>query len=184
MLTIRVPAEELYDEETNEFYTTKETVLRMEHSLISMAKWEARWKKAFLTKRKRTAEETLDYFRCMTINEVDPSVYDRLTTENVEEILTYINEPMTAVYMGDPTSDGESKGGMRDVITAEVLYYDMTALNIPFECEKWHVNRLLALIHVCQIKNNPNKKTMSKAQISRRNAKLNAARRKAHNTKG
>lgn len=184
MLTIRVPAEELYNEETNEFYSTKEIVLRMEHSLISIAKWEARWKKAFLSKRKRTAEETLDYFRCMTINEVDPSVYDRLTTENVEEILTYINEPMTAVYMGDPMSDGESKGGMRDAITAEVLYYDMTALNIPFECEKWHVNRLLALIHVCRVKNNPNKKTMSKAQISRRNAKLNAARRKAHNTKG
>lgn len=184
MLTIHVPAEELYDEEKNEFITTKETTLRMEHSLISIAKWEARWKKAFLTRRKRTAEETLDYFRCMTINEVDPSVYDRLTSKNVEDILNYINEPMTAVYMGNPVDDESSRGRSKDVITAEVLYYDMTALNIPFECEKWHVNRLLALIHVCQIKNNPNPKTMSKAQLSRRNAKLNAARRKAHNTKG
>lgn len=184
MLIIRVPAEELYDEETNEFIHTKETVLRMEHSLISVAKWEARWKKAFLAKRERTAEETLDYFRCMTINDVDPSVYDHLTPQNVEDILNYINEPMTAVYMGNATFDEGPRGGAKDVITAELLYYDMTVLNIPFECEKWHVNRLLALIHVCQIKSNPNKNTMSKAQISKRNARLNAARRKAHNTKG
>lgn len=184
MLDIVIPASEYYDEVNNEFFYTKEVELHMEHSLISISKWESKWHKAFMSNRKRTSEETLDYFRCMTINKVDPEVFNNLTMENIETITDYINAPMTATYMG---SSGFEKGGARrgDTTTSELLYYYMIALGIPFECEKWHVNRLLALIHVCEVKNTPAKKrTMSRAELNRRNQALNAARRQKHNTKG
>ncbi len=181
MLEIIVPAQEYYDEETNTFFNDKEVMLRMEHSLISISKWESKWHKAFLSKRPRSSEETLDYFRCMTINQVDPSVFSRLTTDNVSQIVDYINEPMTAVYM--PKDDREGGRGPKDVTTSELLYYYMVSLGIPFDCEKWHLNRLLSLIHVCEIKNRP-PKSMSKAEIARRNSKLNAARRAKHHTRG
>lgn len=184
MLTIQIPGEELFNEETNEFYNTSSVTLQMEHSLISISKWESKWHKAFLTNKKRTPEETLDYFRCMTINKVDPEVFDRLSVENIDEITTYINEPMTAVYMGNFKGDSGGGKASRDVTTSEVLYYYMISLGIPFECEKWHLNRLLALIHVCEVKNSGGSQKMSRAQLNRRNASLNAARRKAHGTKG
>lgn len=180
MLDIVIPGQEFFDEEKNEFVYTKPVSLKMEHSLISVSKWESKWHKAFLSKRERTAEETLDYFRCMTVNHVDPSVFDYLTTENVNTIVDYINEPMTAVYINN---DFENAPRSRDTTTSELLYYYMIALGIPFECEKWHLNRLLSLIHVCEIKNQPPKK-MSKSAISKRNQKLNAARRKKYNTRG
>lgn len=184
MLTITIPGEELYNEETNEFYYENPVTLQMEHSLISISKWESKWHKAFLAKRERTSEETMDYFRCMTINKVDPKVYDRLTQDDVETILNYINEPMTATYMGSSKFGSGGEMRSRDTTTAELLYYYMIALGIPFECEKWHLNRLLALIHVCEVKGSAGNKTMSRAQLNKRNASLNAARRKAHGTKG
>lgn len=181
MLRIIVPGGEYYDEQAQQFVYPKDVELQMEHSLISVSKWEARHHKAYNTKRKKTAEELLDYFKCMTINRVDPSVYDRLTAKNIEDIINYINEPMTAVYFPDY---GDSNGSAsKDTVTSELLYYYMITLGIPFECEKWHLNKLMALIEVCAMKNKP-AKTMSAGQVARRNAKLNAARRRAHNTKG
>lgn len=184
MLTITIPGEEFYNEETNEFSYENPVILQMEHSLISISKWEAKWHRAFLAKKERNAEETLDYFKCMTINKVDPKVYKRLSQENVEEILNYINEPMTATYMGSSKFGPGGEARAKDTTTAELLYYYMIALGIPFECEKWHLNRLLALIHVCEVKNSSGNKTMSRSQLNKRNASLNAARRKAHGTKG
>ena len=178
MLKILVPGVEAYDEEKNEFVTYPPVELRMEHSLISVSKWEARWRKAFLTDKDKTPEETLDYFRCMTINTVGSDVYDHLTTQNISDILHYIDEPMTAVYT---SKKRESTKG--DTPLSEVLYYYMISLGIPFECEKWHLNKLLALIDVCSRKNSTGKK-MSKGEIMRRNAELNAARRKKLGTKG
>lgn len=184
MLSITIPENEYYNEDTNEFYTVGAVTLQMEHSLISIAKWESKWHRAFLTDKPKTPEETLDYFRCMTVNKVDPSVFDRLTSENVEEIQAYINEPMTAVYMGGQKGAPGETSRIKDVTTSEVLYYYMISLGIPFECEKWHINRLLALIHVCEVKNSAGSKKMSKSQLNRRNASLNAARRRAHGTRG
>lgn len=183
MLDIVIPASEYYDEAKNEFFYTKEVELHMEHSLRSIAKWESKWHRAFMTNRKRTAEETLDYFRCMTINNVDPSVFDNLTKENVETITDYINAPMTATYI---SNTGKQVGGTPkgDTTTAELLYYYMIALGIPFECDKWHVNRLLALIHVCEVKNSFGNKKMSRNELNRRNHALNAARRKKNHTRG
>ena len=180
MLQITIPAVELWDERKQEFITTKEQTLQLEHSLVSISKWESKWCKPFLSKQEKTFEETLDYIKCMTITQnVDPEVYNYLTNENIEEINNYINAPMTATYF----SDDKTVKPSREQITAELIYYWMIALNIPFECQNWHLNRLLTLIKVCNIKNQPPKK-ISKKEIMRRNAALNAARRKQLNTKG
>ena len=180
MLQITIPAVELWDERKQEFVTTKEQTLQLEHSLVSLSKWESKWCKPFLTKQEKTFEETLDYIKCMTITQnVDPEVYNYLTNENIEEIKKYIETPMTATYF----SDDKTVKSSREQITAELIYYWMIALNIPFECQKWHLNRLLTLIKVCNIKNQPPKK-LSKKEIMSRNAALNAARRKQLNTKG
>lgn len=180
MLQITIPAVEQWDERKQEFVTTKEQTLQLEHSLVSLSKWESKWCKAFLTKQEKTFEETLDYIKCMTITQnVDPEVYNYLTNENIEEINKYIEAPMTATYF----SDDKTAKPSREQITAELIYYWMIALNIPFECQKWHLNRLLTLIRVCNIKNQPPKKR-SRKEIMSRNAALNAARRKQLNTRG
>ena len=184
MLQIIVPATEyeLFDENTYEFINvkTKEQVLQLEHSLISLSKWESKWCKPFLTKEQKTKEETLDYIRCMTLNSVSPDVYKHLTKENLEDIEKYINAPMTATTVNDGES-GSKVGG--EQVTSELVYYWMVALNIPFECKKWHLNRLIMLIRVCNVKNKPPRK-MSKREIMSRNAALNAKRRQKHNTRG
>ena len=143
---------------------------------MSLSKWEAKWNRAFLSKREKTTEEMIDYIRCMTITkDVDPDIYYRLSAANIKKINEYIGAPMTATYFPDDKIMGHS----RDTVTSELIYYWMIALNIPFECQKWHLNRLFALIKVCNIKNSSTKK-MSKSDILRRNAEINAARRKRH----
>jgi len=180
MLQITIPAVELWDERKQEFITTKEQTLSLEHSLVSLSKWESKWCKAFLTKQEKTFEEILDYIKCMTLTQnVDPEVYNYITNGNINEINEYIEAPMTATYF----SDEKTSKTNREQVTAELIYYWMIALNIPFECQKWHLNRLLTLIKVCSIKNQPPKKR-SKKDIMSRNTALNAARRKRLNTKG
>ena len=180
MLTITIPAVEQFDEQTEEFISTKEQTLQLEHSLVSLSKWESKWCKPFLTKEEKTLEENLDYIKCMTLTQnVNPDVYRNLTRDNITEINKYIEAPMTATYIYE-----DKKGSInREQVTSELIYYWMIALNIPFECQKWHLNRLLTLIRVCNIKNQPRKK-MSKRDLMSRNAALNAARRSKLNTKG
>lgn len=180
MLQIVIPGQEFWDEQKQEFINTKEQVLQLEHSLISLSKWESKWCKVFLSKQDKTPEETIDYIKCMTITpNVDPEVYSRLTEANIKEIEDYIAAPMTATYFS-PNNDGRPS---REQVTSELIYYWMIALNIPFECQKWHLNRLLTLIKVCNIKNQPPKK-MNRRELMSRNAALNAARKKQLNTKG
>ncbi len=180
MIQIFVPAKELWDEVKEEYITTKDQTLVMEHSLISLSKWESRWCKPFLSKEEKTYEETIDYIKCMTLTQnVDPNVYRALTPENISIINQYIEAPMTATTFSEDRS-GKTN---RKVITAELIYYWMIALNIPFECQKWHLNKLLTLIKVCNIKNAPPKK-MSKRDIMSRNSALNAARRNQLHSKG
>lgn len=180
MLTITIPASEMWDEKNERFVDTKEYTLHLEHSLVSLSKWESKWCKPFLFTKEKTSEETLDYVRCMTLtSNVPPEVYYGLTSENIKAINEYIEAPMTATYFGQ---DRNGRGN-REIITSELIYYWMIALNIPFECQKWHLNRLLTLVRVCNIKNQPAKK-MSKREIMSRNAALNAARRKQLGTKG
>lgn len=180
MLQITIPSRELWDEKTNEFITTKEYVLQLEHSLVSISKWESKWNKVFLSKEEKSYEETIDYIKCMTITQNIPDdAYRGITKSNVDKIDAYISAPMTATWF---TKD-KPAGGSREQITSELIYYWMIALNIPFECQKWHLNRLLTLIRVCNVKNTPPKK-MSKRSLMQRNAALNAARRKQYNTTG
>lgn len=181
MLEITIPAEEIWNEAKEEFVVTrKEQTLRLEHSLVSLSKWESKWCKPFLSVKEKTPEEDLYYIKCMVVTpNVDPKIYDCLTREHIKQINDYINAPMTATTFSDAKN---GKAG-KEVLTAEVIYYYMIALNIPSEYQKWHLNRLLTLIKVCNIKNQPAKK-MSKRDIMSRNAALNAARRKQLGTKG
>lgn len=180
MLQITIPAVEQFDEINQEFIITNEQTLQLEHSLVSLSKWESKWCKSFLSREKKTYEETIDYIRCMTLTKnVDLGVYRCLTNENIKQVNKYIEAPMTATYFA---ADNPSRGG-RETVTSELIYYWMIALNIPFECQKWHLNRLLTLIRVCNIKNTPPKKR-SRGEIMSRNAALNAARRRQMSSKG
>lgn len=178
MLDLIIPASERYNEETNEFIQTKEQRLCLEHSLISLSKWEAKYEKPFLSSEKSPLE-ILDYIRFMTLTQnVSPEVFLGLTKENVDAIQKYIEAPMTAT-----TVTHTNKKRNTEIVTAELIYYWMIALNIPFECQKWHLNRLLKLIEVCSVKSEPPKK-MSKSEILARNRELNAARRAKYHSKG
>lgn len=180
MLEIYIPPTELWDESKSEFILIKGQTLKLEHSLVSLSKWESKWHKPFLTKQAKTSEETIDYIKCMTLTQnVDPVIYNYITNDIFMEVNRYIENPMTATTF----YNDRSRGGGKETITSELIYYWMVALNIPFECQKWHLNRLLTLIRVCNVKNQPPKK-MGKRDIISRNASLNAARRKQLNTKG
>ena len=182
MLTLNIPQIEKWDEGKQEFIYVKAQTLQLEHSLVSLSKWESKWHKAFLGKQEKTDEETLDYIKCMTLTKnVDPMVYKCLSSSAIKQIKEYIDDPMTAIVFSDNKS---SSKGSREIVTAELIYYWMIALNVPFDpCQKWHLNRLLTLIQVCNIKNQPPKK-MSRREILSRNASLNAARRQKYNTTG
>lgn len=178
MLKITIPGQEMFDEKTQTFETIPDITLRLEHSLISVSKWESRWRKPFLTKTNKTDIEIIDYIMCMCLDEVDVKTISRLTSDNIKEINSYISEPKTATTFND---FNENKS--REIITSEIIYYSMISYNIPFECEKWHLDRLLTLIHVCHNKAAPPKK-MSSAEIMARNRALNAERRAKLNSKG
>ncbi len=180
MLRITVPPFELFDNASNQFIQVKAQTLQLEHSLVSLSKWEAKWHKPFLSSEEKTTEEILDYIRCMTITQnVEPLVYSGLTSSNMDEISAYINDSNTATWFKDEQKHGRS----REVITSEVIYWWMIALNIPPEYQKWHLNRLLTLIRVCNEKNTPPKK-MSRKELARHNRSLNEARKRALNTHG
>lgn len=181
MLQITVPiSPEGWDAEKEEFVAPQTKVLQLEHSLVSLSKWESKWHKPFLAKNNKTLEETIDYIKCMTITQnVNPNVYEHLTKQNMDMIGKYIDDSMTATFF----TEEKMRRTNSEIITSELIYYWMIALNIPFECQKWHLNRLLTLIKVCNIKNQPPRKMSTRDRLSR-NAALNEARRKKFNSKG
>lgn len=181
MLQITIPETELFDEARQEFiYVEKPVTLTLEHSLVSISKWESKWKKPYIGDEEKTVEEVIDYIRCMTITQnVDPTVYYALTEENYREIEEYIQDPHTATTIkeaGRPTKNGEG-------VTSELVYYWMCAYQIPFEAQKWHFNRLMTLIRIAGIKNNPDKK-MSRKDAFIQQRELNAMRRAKAKSKG
>lgn len=180
MLTITVPEAEVFNDETATFSTTDEFVLELEHSLASLSKWESSWCVPFLGSKGHSVEQTLSYVKCMTLNaNVPPEVYLHLTESNFNDINEYITAKMTATWFGPSTS----KVFNPEIITAEIMYYWMTSLSIPLECEHWHLNRLIAFIQVCNRKNAPEKKS-SRADLAARNRDLNAQRRAELKTTG
>lgn len=186
MLKITIPANEFFNEETSEFVTIKETNLTLEHSLVSISKWESKWHKPFMTKDPKTIEETRDYVRCMTLTQnVNPDVYMCLSNENIEAVNAYIDEPSTATWFGEKRGKA-GKGYNSRVVTSELVYYWMIQLQIPVEFQKWHFNRLMTLIRVCSEEQEAasGKHKMSKQDILRRNKALNAQRRANLKTRG
>lgn len=179
MLEIIIPGLEYFNEELNEFMYFDDVSIQLEHSLVSISKWESKWCKPFLDGKDKSMDEIIDYIKCMTITEnVDTDVYSRLTEDNLVSINEYIGHPMTAT-----TFRAEKKTGGREIITSEIIYYWMVSYNIPFECQYWHLNRLLTLVKVCNVKNNPPKK-MSQREILAQNRAINEARKKEYGTRG
>ena len=178
MLTITIPESEGWDPVNEVFISTKAKKIVLEHSLVSVSKWESRHKKSYFTNDK-TLDEFIEYVRCMTITQnVPDEVYQFLTNENLKSITDYIEDPMTATKIDDSVK----AYGVRPVLTSELIYYMMIANNIPFECHKWHLNRLLMLIRVCNEKNQPPKK-VSMQEAAQRNREIKEARRRAMKAK-
>lgn len=173
--TIIVPEREFWDEQNEVFVTIQKTILVLEHSLFSISKWEAIWHKPFLSTIDKTIDETRSYIQCMAVDEtISPEVFLALTQENIDDVSAYIEDQMTATWFSR-----KPKGTGRKVYTSELLYYYMIAYKIPFECEHWHLNRLLTLIRVCEEENSASDhKTRNTKNVSKRYAELNAARKK------
>lgn len=180
-LRIEVPEREFFDERTLQFFSVKHQILTLEHSLVSISKWEEKWHKPYLSNAEKSFEETNDYLRCMTITQnVDPLVYMALTKQNVTDITAYIDDPHTASTIRDDPNESKGSGMF---VTSEIIYYWMFKFGIPKECEKWHLNRLIMLIRVFSEMEKPKTK-MSRSEIMARNKALNDARKAKYNSKG
>lgn len=181
MFVLKLEKEEYFDENTNSFFTLDPVVIRLEHSLVSLSKWESKWKKPFLSSEK-TNEEMIDYIRCMTISQnVPENAYYRIDNEQMRRVIEYIEDPMTATWFSK--KDEQRSGMSRETVTSELIYYWMISLQIPVEFQKWHLNRLITLIKLCGIKNAPPKK-MSRNEIMKQNSAINARNRARMNSRG
>ena len=172
MLKLTIPGQELWDEEHEQFIYTEDVVLRLEHSLVSISKWEAKWHKPFLSKEPKSHEEDIYYIGCMLDDDIDPKILLCLRDEDWRAIYDYIEDPMTATII----NDRGNKKSRATMITNELIYYWMIAYNIPAEYQYWHLNRLLTLIKVCDAKNQK-QDTMSKRDVLSENARLNKQRK-------
>lgn len=184
MLHVHVDETKLFFPEKNEFYPIKETDLTMEHSLLSLKKWESRWQVPFLGRTEKTAIQMLDYLKCMTLTKnVDPFVYQAIPESEMKRIGEYIKNPMCATRIGNPNLIGAQRHS-NEMVTAETIYYWMITLNIPVEFQKWHLEQLLALIKLTSIKNDPKKKKMPEKDIIKQNAEINRRNREKYGIKG
>ena len=180
MHEVVISPKEFYDPVQNLFYESKGGKFVIEHSLVSISKWESKWHVPFLSDKPKTLEQSIDYIRCMTVTQnVDPNLYRLIDQETMDEINAYIEDPMTATWFNSK----DDKRPNKEVVTAELIYYWMIAFNIPMECQKWHLNRLLTLVRVCDIKSQPQKKMGRNATLNR-NRSLNDIRRRALGTRG
>ena len=180
MLKIVIPEREFFNENTNQFEYSKPQEVTLEHSLISISKWESKWHKPFLDeKHQKTDEEFIDYVRCMSLTNIPEEVFENISESNKAEIMMYINDSHTATWFAEDKTPPPSN----KIITSEVIYSWMIQQEVPFECQKWHLNRLLTLIRVCSIENMPAKK-MSPASILSQNTSLNKMRKAMLHTRG
>jgi hypothetical protein len=179
VLRLTITTAEAFNEATNEFVASASVVLLLEHSLVSVSKWESKWEIPFLDNKEKTDEQVLDYVRMMYSGETFPEhAVQHMKDKHFSAINEYINAKMTATFV----HEDKSSGG-HEIITSELIYYWMIALTIPFECQNWHLARLLTLVKVCNIKNGKPKK-MSRRELAQRNRDLNAQRRSEMGTKG
>lgn len=185
MLKLTIPKLELYDGKKQVFINQDEVVLQLEHSLVSLAAWESKWEKPFLGPDQKSTEETIDYLRFMTLTpDVPPELYHRLNDEHFKQVNAYIEAKMSATWFTEPGAAGKAPlRRSREIITAEIIYHWMIALNINWETQHWHLNRLFTLIKVCNEKNAPEKKRPKRDMVSERQ-RLNAERKAAMDTRG
>lgn len=179
MLKLKLPGEEFLDERTSRFIRTKPVKVKLEHSLASMSKWESKWEVPFLRDTEKTNEQMLSYIAIMANDKLSTRDLQRLILDHSEEIKDYIDSSQTATTFNERTQGPPS----REIITSEIIYYWMVSFQIPFECEHWHLKKLLALIRVCSLKNQQPKK-MNKSELAARNRQLNAQRRARLGSKG
>lgn len=184
MLHLEIPECEFFDEATMQFHRIKPQTITMEHSLMSISKWESKWHKSFLSTKDKTTEEILDYMNCMTLTQnIDPYLFYALPKSAIDKISAYIADPMTATVISTHTPEGAAPKNKNQIITSELIYYKMIAYNVPQEYQKWHINRLLMLLQICDIKNEPPKKVGAKQNAMSRSA-LNASRRNRLGSRG
>jgi hypothetical protein len=180
MLTLIIPGNELFDENTQEFSTDGDLVLELEHSLVSLSKWESEFQKPFLSSIDKQEHEILGYIKHMLLTNTQETIpFEKFTQEHLDQINKYINSTQSATTFGIMPE----RKGHNEVITSELIYYWLVAFTIPFECQHWHLNRLFALIRICNIKNAKPKK-MSRHEMATRNRELNAQRKAQLNTTG
>lgn len=186
MLKIHLDSRELFDDTEQKFIKIPEIDLEFEHSLVSIAEWESKWKRPFLQDgENKTIEETLDYIRCMCLNKnISSEILSYLGSENIKKLKSYIDDEMTAAKPVNKSNNNALGQPKKERITAEVIYYWMTALQIPFECQYWHISRLLALIRVCNEKSQPKKKEKPTANALQSQAEINRLRREMWHTTG
>lgn len=176
MLEIRVTLEEGFDEESSKFVAASSFTVRLEHSLSSVSKWESVWEEPFLGKKEKTQKQTVSYIEMMILQDkLPPGVFQKLIAHHLEEIMNYVSADMTATKLHVDPNSSQS----RETITSELIYYWMISMNIPVQFEHWHLNRLITLIRVINLKNTPKKKMSA---MERRN--LNRRRRQQLNTRG
>lgn len=180
MLSITIPGEEVFNDETQEFIKYDDVTMDLEHSLVSLSKWESVWEKPFLSSASKSEEETRSYIEMMAIGDFPPEVFQRLNESNLNAVNDYLNRKMTATWFNEAARGGKRSS---ETITSEIIYYWMISLNIPSSFETWHLNRLFTLIKVFNEKNAPKKK-MSASEIAARNRRLNAERKQRLNTEG
>lgn len=183
MLTLRLEKNEFYDEANKKFVYTPEITLVLEHSLLAVSKWESKYQIPFLSgaQENRSQDQILYYIESMIVKPEDPgNAIGYLTAKEISKVNRYIESKESATTFGEMPTTSQGRG---ETITSELIYYWMVAFNIPFECERWNLNRLFALIKICNIKNSPKKK-MPKHSIAARNRELNQARRAQYNTSG
>lgn len=182
MLRLDIAIPEKWDSIKNEFVSGEIVKLKLEHSLVSVAEWECKWHKPFLSTKEKTDLELLDYIRCMTLSpeDPDPEIYSYLTNDDFKKIGAYISDPMTAAWFNK--NQKEQRGS--EQITNETIYYWMITLGIPSEYQYWHLNRLLTLIKVCGLKNQGSAKHKLTSSDLASRAELNNLRKKKFNTRG
>ena len=183
MLHLVIPKQELWDPIREKFVSIEGAEFDLEHSLFSVSKWESKWHTPFHDDRKKkTAEQNIDYVRCMCVTEgIEPKVFNYLSEKNVKDIIDYIGDSNTATWFNEGQN---KKTGRKEIITAEIIYYWMTVYNVPESYQMWHLNKLMTLLRVCAEKNNPDKKKTNSGQLAAQRRALVAARRKKYNTRG
>lgn len=180
MLTILVSGVESFDDKHQEFVVEGGTQLELEHSLVSLSKWESKHEKPFLGKDPKTSEEVLSYIKVMTLTpNVPGEIYAQLSQDNFNEINAYIESKQSATWF----SEAPGAPASSEVITSELIYYWLTVFQIPFETERWNLNRLFNLIRICNIKSAKPKK-MSRNEMAARQRELNAQRKAQLGTRG